>query len=66
MPTEPTPDPPRLFGGFRPTLTLSMDEVLDVIATLEQVSAYLGDQDLFDQAEELARVRAHLLSRLER
>ncbi len=66
MPTEPTPDPPRPFGGFRPTLTLSKDEVLDVIATLEEVSADLGARDLLDQAEELARVRAHLLSRLER
>jgi len=66
MPTEPTPEPPRRFDGFHPTLTLSKDEVLDVIATLEEVSADIGCRDLLDQAEELARVGAHLLSRLQR
>ena len=66
MPSEPTPEPLRPFGGFHPTLTLSTHEVLDVIATLEEVSADIGSRDLLDQAEELARIRAHLLSRLQR
>ena len=65
MPTGPTPEPPP-FGGFHASLTLSKDEVLDVIATLEDVITDLGQRDLLDQAEELARVRDHLLSRLER
>jgi len=63
MPTDPTPQP---FGGFRPSLTLSKDEVLDVLATLEQVIEDLADRVLLDTAEELARVRDHLVSRLER
>lgn len=61
MPTDPTPQP---FGGFRPSLTLSKDEVLDVIATLEQVIEDLADRELLDTVE-LARVRDHLVSRLE-
>jgi len=63
MPTDPIPQP---FGGFRPFLTLSKDEVLDVITTLEQVIEDLADRQLLDTAEELARVRDHLVSRLER
>jgi len=66
MPTDPFPQSPSPFGGFHPTLTLSSDEVLDVIATLEEVIEDLGELGLFDQAEELARVRGHLLSRLQR
>jgi len=63
MPTDPTPQP---FGGFRSSLTLSKDEVLDVIATLEQVIEDLADRALLDTAEVLARVRDHVVSRLER
>lgn len=63
MPTDPIPQP---FGGFRPCLALSKDEVLDVIATLEQVIEDLADRELLDTAEELARVRDHLVSRLGR
>jgi len=40
--------------------------VLYVIATVEEVIEDLGDRGLFDQAEDLARVRGHLLSRLQR
>jgi len=63
MPNYPTP---QLFGGFRPSLTLSKDEVLDAIATLEQVIEDVADREPFDMAAELARVRDHLVSRLER
>lgn len=63
MPTDPTPQP---FGGFRLSLTLSKDEVLDVIAPVEQVIADVADREVLDMAEELARVRDHLISRLER
>lgn len=65
MPTGPTPEPPP-FGGFHAQLTLSKDEVLDVIATLEEVSVDLADRDLLDQAHELDRIRDHLFSRLQR
>ena len=65
MPTDPTPEPAP-FRGFQPHLTLSKDEVLDVIITLEEVIEVLAGRDLFDQAEDLARIRHHLLSRLER
>ena len=64
MPTDRTPEPVP-FGGWRPTLTLSRDEVLDVIATLKEVLTVLAERDLFDSAEELASVSHHLLSRLE-
>jgi len=63
MPTDPIPQP---FAGLRLCLTLSKDEVLDVIATLEQVIEDLAPRELLDTAEELARVRDHLISRLER
>jgi len=63
MHTDPTP---QAFGGFRPPTTLSNDEVLDVITTLEQVIEDLANRVLLDSAEELARVRDHLVSRLER
>ena len=65
MPTDPTPEPPP-FGGFHSTVTLTKDEVLDFVATLEEVIADLGERDLLDQAEELAKVRHRLLSRLQR
>ena len=65
MPTDATPEPAP-FGGFRPHLTLSKDEVIDVIITLDEVIEVLAGRELFEQAEELARIRHHLLSRLER
>jgi len=64
-PCPPTPTPQPL-GSFRPSLTLSKDEVLDLIVTLEQVIETLADRELLDAAEKLARVRDHLVSRLER
>lgn len=66
MPSGPTPSDPIPFDGWRPAVTLSKDEVLDVTTTLEEVIGELADRDLLDLAEELARVREHLLSRLER
>lgn len=66
MPTDPPAEPPSPFGGFRPSLTLSKDEALDVIVTLEEVIDDLAARELFDQAEQLARLRYHLVSRLER
>ena len=65
MPTHRTPEPPP-FGGFHSTVTLTKDHVLDVGATLEVVIADLGERDLLDQAEELAKVRHRLLGRLQR
>lgn len=65
MPTDHHPEPVP-FRGFRPSLTLSKAEVLDVVATLEEVIQVLGDLEYLDEAEELARVRGHLVTRLER
>lgn len=65
MPTVANPEPPP-FGGFHSTITLSKHEVLDCVATLEEVIADLGVRDLLDQTEDLANVRHRLLSRLQR
>ena len=64
-PPDPTPEPAP-FAGFQPHLTLSKDEVLDVIITLEEVIEILAGASCSTRAEELARIRHHLLSRLER
>ncbi len=62
MPSGPVPDDPAPFGGFHQSIVLTKDEVLDLTTALEED---LGDRDLLDQAETVARVRQALLSRLE-
>jgi len=60
-PEEREPEP---ITGFAASVTLSGAEALDMVADLEEVIWDLGDRDLLDQAEMVARVRFRLVDGL--